>query len=270
MPALNRLLVMNSKALLFTARMFRASDSVDGIGRDTNLSVPSPVTPEFIQEHLRISRTSLTPELALHLATPLSPLYWSGEATERARDPWWAIYWPGGQVMARYLLDNPDTVKGKSVLDLGSGCGAVSIAAKRSGASKVIANDIDPDCLTALSLNASLNGLGRDDFCWTGVDLLATDSIPSILDEVDVLLIGDMFYDADLGSSLLNLCSSFSGLASRADRRQVYVGDPGRWVTLDNTAFSTSFLCQAKYLLGEDSKRDNTGLTQGFLWKHVQ
>lgn len=47
-------------------------------------------------------------------------------------------------VWFRYLLDNPEVVRGKSVLDLGSGCGATAIAAKMSGASRVLANDIDP------------------------------------------------------------------------------------------------------------------------------
>ncbi|CAJ0943167.1 unnamed protein product [Ranitomeya imitator] len=112
----------------------------------------------FILHNTEVVTEHLTPEIKLLLLTPrckywhLRPEHWP------YGDPYWAIYWPGGQALARFFLDNPDVIRRRGVLDLGSGCGAVSIAAKMGGASYVVANDIDPVAGAAFALNCQLNG----------------------------------------------------------------------------------------------------------------
>uniref|UniRef100_A0A3Q3FST0 Electron transfer flavoprotein beta subunit lysine methyltransferase n=1 Tax=Labrus bergylta TaxID=56723 RepID=A0A3Q3FST0_9LABR len=114
----------------------------------------------FIGENTEVvGEQSLTPELRLRLFTP-SCRFW----TERPElwpyeDPYWAIYWPGGQALSRFLLDHPAVCRGQTVLDLGSGCGASAIAAILCGAAHVVANDIDPMAAVATHMNSELNGL---------------------------------------------------------------------------------------------------------------
>ncbi|XP_011744066.2 electron transfer flavoprotein beta subunit lysine methyltransferase isoform X2 [Macaca nemestrina] len=107
-----------------------------------------PEIKAFLEENTEVTSSgSLTPEIQLRLLTPRCKFWWERADLWPHSDPYWAIYWPGGQALSRYLLDNPDVVRGKSVLDLGSGCGATAIAAKMSGASRILANDIDPNSL---------------------------------------------------------------------------------------------------------------------------
>ena len=112
---------------------------------------------QAVVRHTRISRDHLTPELQLHLLTPDCPLYTADASEVEAyfAEPFWSIYWPGGQALARYLLDHGPRLFGQlarakgrgegtvSVLDLGAGCGAATIAAKIAGAGDVLANDVD-------------------------------------------------------------------------------------------------------------------------------
>jgi len=103
--------------------------------------------------------------------------------------PYWAFCWASGQVMARYLLDNPNEVKGKTVVDFGSGSGVVAIAAAMAGAARSIALDIDENALLASKLNANLNQVALE--LSTDVDTLNVDQSSAIL------LISDVFYDRD-------------------------------------------------------------------------
>ncbi|XP_008566324.1 PREDICTED: methyltransferase-like protein 20 isoform X3 [Galeopterus variegatus] len=117
-----------------------------------------PEIKVFLEENTEVTSSgSLTPEIQLRLLTPRCKFWWERADLWPHGDPYWAIYWPGGQALSRYLLDNPDVVRGKSVLDLGSGCGATAIAAKMNGASKILANDIDPNSLHQWLKNC----------CWT-------------------------------------------------------------------------------------------------------
>ncbi|XP_036745330.2 electron transfer flavoprotein beta subunit lysine methyltransferase isoform X3 [Manis pentadactyla] len=107
-----------------------------------------PEMKAFLEANTEVTRSgSLTPEIQLRLLTPRCKFWWERADRWPHGDPYWAIYWPGGQALSRYFLDNPDIVRGKSVLDLGSGCGATAIAAKMSGASRILASDIDPNSL---------------------------------------------------------------------------------------------------------------------------
>ena len=130
------------------------------------------VSSDWIESQLEISRDHLTPQLPLHLLTPSCPLYHSPATDQSLREPWWSIYWPGGQVLARTVLDNPHLVRAKRVLDLGSGCGALAIAAVRSGAKSVIANDIDQNAFTATKINMKLNDIREDEIDFLAADLL--------------------------------------------------------------------------------------------------
>lgn len=180
-------------------------------------------TPEarrgFIVEHTRLQHPPHTPELRLHLADEITPIW---RLTEEALaeiglpPPFWAFAWAGGQALARYLLDNPQVVAGKAVLDFASGSGLVAIAAKRAGAARVLAADIDPFCGAALDLNAAANAVEID---FAGDDLL--DAPPPAW--ADVILAGDICYEKPLAERVM----AWLGQA-RAAGATVLIGDPGR------------------------------------------
>jgi predicted nicotinamide N-methyase len=129
--------------------------------------------------------------------------------------PYWAFAWAGGQALARLILDRPQLVSGQRVLDLGSGCGMSAIAAMRAGASCVLAADIDPMALAAIGLNAAANGVT---VATTGEDLLGR--APA---DVDVVLVGDLFYERALADRVLTFIE-----ASAASGALVLIGDPQR------------------------------------------
>jgi len=180
-------------------------------------------TPEarraFILEHTRLQRPPHTPELQLHLADEVTPIW---RLTEEALaeiglpPPFWAFAWAGGQALARYLLDKPDVVAGKAVVDFASGSGLVAIAAMRAGADRVLAADIDVFCGAALDLNTAANGVAVD---FTGDDLL--DRPPPAW--AQVILAGDICYEKPLAERVM----AWLG-AARTAGAAVLIGDPGR------------------------------------------
>lgn len=171
----------------------------------------------FILDNTGIMHPPHVPELRLHLATEAHELWLKTE--EELEEiglppPFWAFAWAGGQGLARYILDHPESVSGKRVLDFASGSGLVAIAAVKAGAAAVVAADIDPWTETAIRLNAALNGVAID---FTGRNLVGTPV------EADVLLAGDVFYDRAFADLLV---AWFLELADRGVT--VLVGDPGR------------------------------------------
>lgn len=172
---------------------------------------------ESILQHTVVARPPLVPELALRLVTDACALWRAGEA-ELARlglpEPYWAFAWPGGQALARLLLDRPALVRGRRVLDFGSGCAVEAIAALRAGAADALAADIDPWAAEAAHLNATLNGVSLET---TTEDLVGADH------GWDVVLVGDVFYEARFAARLQTW---LEGLARRG--AQVLVGDPSR------------------------------------------
>ncbi len=116
----------------------------------------------FIRANTSVMPPPLVPELRLHLAHEAVPL-WQKTEEELGElglpPPFWAFAWAGGQALARYVLDQPDLVKGKRVVDLASGSGLVGIAAMKAGAAGVLAADIDEFAAEAIRLNAELNGI---------------------------------------------------------------------------------------------------------------
>lgn len=184
--------------------------------RQTELSVRTD--PErFILDNTGIMHPPHVPELRLHLASEAHELWLKTE--EELEEiglppPFWAFAWAGGQGLARYVLDHPESVSGKRVVDFASGSGLVAIAAAKAGAAAVIAADIDPWAETAIRLNAALNGVDVD---FTGRNLVGTPV------EADVLLAGDVFYDRAFADLLVPWF-----LELTAKGVSVLVGDPGR------------------------------------------
>ncbi|MGH6775481.1 class I SAM-dependent methyltransferase [Brucella tritici] len=172
---------------------------------------------DFILANTSLQAPPHVPEIRLHLADEAHDLWHKTEeelATIGLPPPFWAFAWAGGQGVARYILDYPETVKDKTVLDFASGSGLVAIAAMRAGASSVLASDIDPFALPAIEINASANGVSV---------VLSLDDLIGKDDGWDVVLAGDVFYEKPLAGRLIPW---FAKLAERGAR--IVVGDPGR------------------------------------------
>ena len=174
---------------------------------------------DFVRAHTRVGRPPIVPEITLRVADDVVALW---EALEQehtgpgTEPPFWAAAWPGGQALARYVLDHPEVVAGRSVLDLGAGSGLVSVAAAMAGASRVIASEVDPYGMAATTVNAEDNGVGS--IVVTG-DLLDEDPDP----DVEVVLAGDVCYDRAMTERVLPfLGKAWLGGAA------VFLGDPGR------------------------------------------
>lgn len=172
----------------------------------------------FVRAHTRPARPSLVPEVELLVADDVVAL-WEAMEDERggpAEDPpFWAAAWPGGQALARYLLDRPGAVAGRPVLDLGSGSGLVAVAAARAGAAAVTASEIDPFGITAIGLNARLNGV-------SGVAVVG-DVLGGPPPSEGVVLAGDVCYDRAMTARVLPFLE-----AARRGGCEVLLGDPGR------------------------------------------
>jgi predicted nicotinamide N-methyase len=157
------------------------------------------------------------PEIKLHLAAEAHELWLRTEDELQEiglPPPFWAFAWAGGQGLARHVLDNPGLVAGRRVLDFATGSGLVAIAAAKAGAAHVLASDVDPFCAVAAELNARLNGVAVD---------VAIKDLTGTLDDWDVVLAGDVFYDREFAGLLMPW---FEELACGG--RTVLVGDPGR------------------------------------------
>lgn len=164
--------------------------------------MPDHTTPEPVP---------LVPEITLHTAGDITALW---ERLGTPDPPFWAFPWAGGQALARHLLDHPDLTAGKRVLDLATGSGLVAIAAARTGAAHVTANDVDPLAGEAATRNAHANHVT---LTVEIADLLDTDT------DHDVVLTGDAFYDRDMAARVLPFLH-------RAHHRGalVLIGDPQR------------------------------------------
>ncbi|HEX5998419.1 MAG TPA: 50S ribosomal protein L11 methyltransferase [Hyphomicrobiaceae bacterium] len=173
---------------------------------------------QFIKANTRLLVIPLVPEISLHLAEE-SLAIWRQTEEELGRmnvpPPWWAFAWAGGQALARYVLDNPALLAGRSVLDLGSGSGLAGIAAMKAGAARVLAADTDPFAAAAVALNAAVNGVKVES---TADDLLAAPPT-----RFDVILVGDLFYERALAERVLPFLD-----AARRQESSVLVGDPCR------------------------------------------
>lgn len=164
---------------------------------------------DFIRTHLPLTPVPGLPGVMLHLAAPTSGLRRLTDLT-----PYWAYVWAGGMVLARYLQDQPELVRGRRVLDLGAGSGLVGIVAAQAGA-RVWAAESDPLGCIAIGLNAAANGVV--------VEVLPGDLLAGEPPDIELILVGDLFYDPALVAPVLRFLDRV--LARGID---VLVGDPGR------------------------------------------
>lgn len=172
---------------------------------------------EFIRASTAIERPPLVPEIKLHLATELTPLWHATESYLNQQNigaPFWAFAWVGGQALARYLLDRPSVAEGKRIIDIGSGGGIVSIAAAMAGAAHVTALDVDPLADTVCQLNAALNDVAA------AITTETADAITYDLSPFDLILVGDVCYTRGESQELAEHV--------RAEAAPVLFGDPGR------------------------------------------
>lgn len=190
-------------------------------------TISAAAAARFIKANTHLLSPPLVPELRLHLAEESLPI-WRKTEEELEADglppPYWAFAWAGGQALARYLIDNPDIVAGRTVLDIGAGSGLVALAAGHAKARRIIANDIDPFALQACRLNAEANALELE---VSAADLLAGTAAavaPSKLAaSAQVITLADVFYEEHLAHA----ATAFA--AHHHDRgAAVLIGDPCR------------------------------------------
>jgi predicted nicotinamide N-methyase len=168
-------------------------------------------------DQLCLVKVPFVPEVQLYLARD-STVWWArmqARSPAMSAPPYWASAWAGGQAVARYVLDNPQTVAGRRVLDVACGSGLVAIAAAKAGAFSIIANDIDPYAVAVSGLNARANAVTIAE---SHGDLLDGDG-----GDAEVVLAGDAFYTEPLA---LRMLAFLERAAARG--AQVLVGDPGR------------------------------------------
>ncbi|TDQ84185.1 putative nicotinamide N-methyase [Dongia mobilis] len=172
----------------------------------------------FVRRQTRISRPALVPEIRLYLADEMTPIWLAtqGELDDLGvPPPFWAFCWPGGQALTRFILDHPEWVRGKRVLDFAAGSGITAIAAARAGAATVTAAEIDAHAIAAIALNAELNG--------ATVQIEPGNIVGSHQLAVDVVLAGDICYEQPMAN---RVTAWLAGLAR--DGVTVLMGDPGR------------------------------------------
>ncbi len=172
---------------------------------------------DFILENTELLSPPHTPELKLHLASELVPIWQKTEeelAAQGVPPPFWAFAWAGGQALSRYVLDHPETVRGKRVLDFASGSGLSAIAAAKAGASHVLATEIDTFAVAAIDLNAQVNNVTVTAEL---LDAVGTDQ------GWDTVIAGDICYEREMSARVF---AWLRGLAGRG--ALVLIGDPGR------------------------------------------
>ena len=214
-----------------------------------------PADPEtFIRSNTALEAPAMVPEFRLWLATEYVPIWQATEAwleEQNVDPPYWAFCWPGGQAIARFLLDHPDLVRGKRVIDFAAGSGVSSMAAARAGAASVIANDIDALSLVAARLNAVENALTVGT---SAEDWLAG---PEAMPQTDVVIAGDVCYEREMSVRAL---AWLRGHANAG--RLVLLGDPGR------NYFSAQGLEElARYDIPTSLQLENRGMRETVVWR---
>ena len=173
---------------------------------------------KFIRDNTTLMAPPLVPEVQLYLAHEAVPL-WQKTEEELGEmglpPPFWAFAWAGGQALARHVLDHPEIVAGKRVIDLASGSGLVGIAAMKAGAASVLAADIDGFSVEAIRINSVAN--------FVAVDVSGDDLLMRPATDCDVILVGDLFYEKGLAEKVFKWLED-------AEARGIHtlIGDPGR------------------------------------------
>jgi predicted nicotinamide N-methyase len=172
----------------------------------------------FVRRNTAIMAPPLVPEIRLHLATEITPI-WQATEESLARSalppPFWAFAWAGGQALARYLLDHPEQVAHRFVLDFGAGSGLVAIAAAKAGAAFVLAAEIDHFAAAAIAANAALNEVA--------ITLATVDVIDTADRRWEVITAGDVCYERPMADRVTTWLRALAGRGCL-----VLLGDPGR------------------------------------------
>jgi predicted nicotinamide N-methyase len=170
----------------------------------------------FVLDQTRLGYAPLAPEIALHLASEITPIWRATEAwlaENNVDPPFWAFAWPGGQALARHVLDHRSSVAGRHVLDFAAGSGIAAIACAWAGAAVVEAAEIDPMARAAIALNAAANGVS---VALPDTDIVGADC------RWDLILCGDVCYEAPMTAHIL------PWLHRMARHAEVWLADPGR------------------------------------------
>ncbi len=215
----------------------------------------APADPEgFIRQHTTPIAPAMVPELNLWLAADYLPIWQATEdwlEQQNVDPPYWAFCWPGGQAMARYLLDNPQVVAGKRVIDFAAGCGVATLAARRAGAATAIGNEIDPVAIAAMRLNAEANGLAIET---SAEDWLAG---PPGGPDTDIVIAGDVCYEREMTARAMAWLRSHA-----AKGRLVLLGDPGR-----NYFAAEGLEERARYTIPTSLQLENRGFRETTVWR---
>jgi predicted nicotinamide N-methyase len=206
----------------------------------------------FVRNNTTISAAPLVPEIRLHLASEISPIWHAAEeilARGAVPPPFWAFAWVGGQALARYLLDHPEQVARQIVLDFGSGSGLVAIAAAKAGAARVLAADIDHFAAAAIAMNAAVNEVQ--------VTVAAAELIDSADERWGVVTAGDVCYEQPMAA---RVTVWLRRLAQRGCL--VLLGDPGRAYLPAN-----SFHERARYLVPTSRDLEGHEMREGVVWQ---
>lgn len=208
----------------------------------------------FIRRSTAIAAPPLVPEIRLHLATEITPIW---QATEESLahagvpPPFWAFAWAGGQALARYLLDHRDAVAGRAVLDFGSGSGLVAIAAAKAGAARVLAAETDHIGAAAIAANAVLNGVK--------VHVITADLVGQADLRWKVITAGDVCYEQPMAGRV----TRWLGDLARGGRL-VLLGDPGRaYLPADGLRE------RARYVVPTSRELEDRDTRDGIVWEVI-
>jgi predicted nicotinamide N-methyase len=172
----------------------------------------------FVRRHTRLVDVADVPGMRIHAADDVTRVWHATELELALSDPplpYWAFTWSGGLAISRYLIDHPDVVANRSVLDLGAGSGICGIVAARLGADSVQAADVDPLARAAIAVNARANDVR--------IGVSRSDVLESEPPDVDVVLAGDVCYEETMGRRMIDWLRTAADQGAR-----VLLGDPGR------------------------------------------
>jgi predicted nicotinamide N-methyase len=206
----------------------------------------------FVRRNTAIAAPPLVPEIRLHLATEITPIWQATEeslARSAVPPPFWAFAWAGGQTLARYVLDHPAEVAGRFVLDFGAGSGLVAIAAAKAGAAGVLAAEIDHFAAAAIAINATLNKVT--------VTVTTADVIDTTESRWEVVAAGDVCYEQPMAARVARWLAALAGR-----RSLVLLGDPGRAYLPTNRLRE-----RARYLVPTSRELEDRDTRDGVVWE---
>ena len=206
----------------------------------------------FVRRNTAITVPPLVPEIRLHLATEITPI-WQATEESLARSglppPYWAFAWAGGQALARYLLDHPDEVAGRCALDFGAGSGLVAIAAAKAGAASVAAAEIDDFAAAAIVANAALNAVA--------IEVATADLVDTVDHRWTIVTAGDVCYERAMADRVISWLRVLAGHGCL-----VLLGDPGRAYLP-----SDGLRERARYVVPTSRELEDRETRDGVIWE---